>query len=224
MKTVKYILIAAVAFFAAACSPQSKELSIDKSSVRLHAGEEAAIGPNMPAEWSCDNEFVASVDDRGVVRGEHVGTAIMTAVSGNERKECTIEVTPRYDTYIEPAYELLYHPVSSLEGVETRELMSHDEKAVIYKGEQPYIKYVEYRCGISEDKNFIYQANIYIEDSYKDEVTNFLTERYRVVEYENSPTQYYNNFYGKASVVAFLDGNINDPGFFVVSYGGVSSI
>lgn len=169
--------------FVMGCSQKEQELNIDRNLVQLHTGEEMEIVANMPAEWSCDNEFIASVDEHGVVRGEHVGTAVVTAASGDERKECKVEVLPRYGTFIEPAYELFLKPVSLLDEVETRELIGREDNTIRYKGEKPYIKEVEYIFTVNEvsKEEILLRANVIIADtdeSRKKDLLAFLSERH----------------------------------------------
>lgn len=57
-------------------------------------------GAILPGEviWSSSDPSVLSIDDKGVVTAHIIGTAIVTAQSGNLKAECTLEVTEVFTT------------------------------------------------------------------------------------------------------------------------------
>lgn len=202
----------------AGCRQEAEELRIGKSEVRLHAGETVKVGSNISAQWSSDDDFIASVDSEGNITGHHVGSTSVVAAAGGNSRKCLVEVVPRYDTYIEPAYELLGCPASLLETAETRELVRREEKKIIYKGEKPYIDRVEYRIYDTDEGPYISRAHIFIADTYLEEVNNFLSERYRLFLGSDGIPQYYNDFARKATRAATVVRDIGEPGYFVVIY------
>lgn len=212
----KLLVVGALIVFATACAQKEHELSIEKSTVQLRTGEEVPIGSNLPAEWSSSDEFVASVDAQGVVIGEHVGTATVTAVSGSDRRECIVEVLPKYETYIEPAYQLFLQSPALLEEAETRELLGREDNIIRYKGEKPYIKEVEYFLSNTEDEKII-RACIVISISMEDEVIKFLSERYRWFRTYETYIQYYNNIDLSTMTIVF-DKYVQDPDSIMVIY------
>jgi hypothetical protein len=76
--------------------------TVDKQSITLvHDGTETIIATKT-ATWTSDNEFVASVDNNGVVTGNHIGEATITAISSGQSKTVKVTVKPKYNTITEP--------------------------------------------------------------------------------------------------------------------------
>lgn len=189
---LKSVLITGLCIMLAStgCRQDAEELRIGKSEVHLHAEETVKVGCNISAQWSSDNDFIASVDSEGNITGHHVGRTSVVAAAGGDKRECLVEVVPRYDTYIEPAYELLGRPASLLEAAETRELVRREEKKIIYKGEKPYIKEVSYTIVTSESypDPIAIKAEIHImgKEKYREEIEEFLAERHAINTIEDA--------------------------------------
>src|SRR5699024_9740641 len=117
-----------------------------------------------------------AVDGEGNVTARHVGTTTVTATNDSGSAVCTVTVQPRYDTFIEPAYELIDQQVShaEIDAIEQREKIEETNFAITYKGEKPYIKTVKYYYSVDnqEELNAIW---VRFDKGYETEVKNFLS-------------------------------------------------
>lgn len=210
---LKSVLITGLCIMLAStgCRQDAEELRIGKSEVRLHAEETVKVGSNISAQWSSDNDFIASVDSEGNITGHHVGRTRVVAAAGDDRRECLVEVVPRYDTYIEPAYELLGKETSfaEIEKLEIREVFSKNEGVVLYKGDRPYIQSVQYLWAINNPK-LLESIKVTVNVESKEEVKKFLAERYLTINGDS--TLFIDNFESKARIGIRLN-NVNAETF-----------
>lgn len=71
-------------------------LSIDyKGTAKLKASESKGV-------WTSDNEFVASVNDKGEITANHVGEAIITVSKNGYADQCKVTVVPTDNSYYMP--------------------------------------------------------------------------------------------------------------------------
>ena len=90
-----------------ACGKDDEEdnFTVDKQSITLtHDATETVIA-SANATWTSDNEFVATVGNNGVITGNHVGEATITATSGGQSKTVKVTVKPKYNTITEPVID-----------------------------------------------------------------------------------------------------------------------
>ncbi|MDE5876722.1 MAG: Ig-like domain-containing protein [Muribaculaceae bacterium] len=66
-----------------------------ENTVELKASEKNAV-------WSSSDEFIATVNDKGVVTGHHVGEAIITASKDGASASCKLTVTETNHDYVLP--------------------------------------------------------------------------------------------------------------------------
>lgn len=97
MKKFVLALVAALPLAFVACGDEEKDepnaLTISETSVSLDYETNVTLtASEKGCEWSSDNEFVASVDKKGKVVANHVGTAKITASKDGQRATCTVTV------------------------------------------------------------------------------------------------------------------------------------
>lgn len=81
---------------------KDEQFTIDKQAITLvHDGTETIVASEA-ATWSSDNEFVATVDDKGVITGNHIGEAIITATAKGKLQNVKVTVKAKYNTITEP--------------------------------------------------------------------------------------------------------------------------
>ena len=86
-------------------SCENSKMTISPSHIMLHFEDEVGltiIDNRSNVNWATDDEFVASVNNNGIVTAEHVGITTITAKNGKEEAYCSVSVTPEYHTYNEP--------------------------------------------------------------------------------------------------------------------------
>lgn len=92
----KLFLILSMSMLFMACSDDKDDYTGQiPSTISLYVGETQKI--EAVGAWS-DNEFVASVSNKGEVRAAHVGTALISAGF----QYCTVTVKPKYNIYPDP--------------------------------------------------------------------------------------------------------------------------
>ena len=185
-----FAVLAGIAAGTAGCKQQDAP-NLDRQAVRHYVGDQIRITADRPVAWSAADNFYAAVDGEGTVTARHVGTTTVTATADSGSAACTVEVQPRYDTFVEPLYELFGQSLSVLKEAETREILEENDTAIFYKGERPYIAKVQHRFDKGEDPD-IFLAAIFIEKSYKEEMRNFFFERYEYDEETNVFHTYHN--------------------------------
>ncbi|HIW98225.1 MAG TPA: Ig-like domain-containing protein [Candidatus Tidjanibacter gallistercoris] len=200
-KSCIFIAAACTALAAAGCSQKDRQPSIDREHVQLYAGETVRLTADRPVAWSAADDFYAAVDGEGNVTARHVGTTTVTAANDSGSAACTVTVQPRYDTFIEPAYELIGQQVShaEIDAIEQREKIEETKFSIAYKGEQPYIQRVEYFYNIT-DENELNAITVRFDKGYEIEVKNFLSERYLAVPISTYTIDFYNHYETLATV------------------------
>ena len=164
-------------------------------------GDQVRITADRPVAWSVADDFYAAVDGEGTVTARHVGTTTVTAAADSGNAACTVEVQPRYDTFVEPAYELIGQTIShaEIDAVEKREKIEETKLSIAYKGEQPYIKRVEYFYDVA-DEDELDAITVRFDKGYASEVKNFLSERYLPVPINAYAINFYNHYETLAAV------------------------
>ena len=106
MKRIKFwsmvMLAAVMTSFAASCGSDDddvKPLTISPSSVSMKYDESQQLVAPGATSWRSENEFVAEVDQNGLVKGNHIGTTEVVATNGKTSGKCTITITPKYEFF-----------------------------------------------------------------------------------------------------------------------------
>ena len=173
-----FAVLAGIAAGTVGCKQQDAP-NLDKQTVRLYVGDQVRLTADRPVTWSTADDFYAAVDGEGNVTARHVGTTTVTATNDSGSAVCTVEVQPRYDTFIESLYDCLsLHPLSVLKEAETREILEENDKEIVYKGVAPLEK-ISYSIVWQDETPFVLNAVAYISSvAYLDECIAFMDERY----------------------------------------------
>lgn len=76
-----------------------KPLAVSPSSVSMKFDESQQLSASGATSWRSENEFVATVDQNGLVKGNHVGSTDIIASNGSTSGKCTITITPKYNFF-----------------------------------------------------------------------------------------------------------------------------
>ena len=193
-------VLAGIAAGTAGCKQQDAP-KLDRQAVRLYVGDQVRITADRPVAWSAADDFYAAVDADGTVTARHVGTTTVTATADSGSAACTVEVQPRYNTFVEPAYELIGQTIShaEIDAVEKREKIEETKFSIAYKGELPYIKRVEYFYDVA-DEDELNAITVRFDKGYENEVKNFLSERYLPVPINAYVINFYTQYETLAAV------------------------
>lgn len=186
MKTTKALLalFALTVLPLTACSDDdddSASFSITPSSVSFYFEEEQQLtaSDNTVVTWSTDDDFVAWVDDNGLLTASHVGTTLAKATdSKNNVVSIPVTVMPTYVTYAEP-YLNWGASASDVKKNVSYTLVSEDDEAIIYQdGDFAY-------CFNFDDGKYMGLTVLVPTSIEAKEITVYIFERYEYVSKSN---------------------------------------
>ncbi len=79
--------------------------SITPSSISMYYNSTYQLNGSNVVTWESSNEFVATVDSKGLVRGGHVGTTTISASNGKNTATCNVTIIPKVILYDDPILE-----------------------------------------------------------------------------------------------------------------------
>lgn len=77
----------------------TKPLSVTPSSVSMKYDESQQLSASGATSWRSENEFVATVDQNGLVKGRHIGSTDIIVGNGKTSGKCVVTITPKYTYY-----------------------------------------------------------------------------------------------------------------------------
>lgn len=86
-------------------SQTEQNVKITPTNITMHYKETLQLTATNANSWSSDDNFIAEVDNKGLVKGGHIGTTIITAKNGSSFATCEVTITPKYDIYDTPILE-----------------------------------------------------------------------------------------------------------------------
>ena len=100
----------AFSLFLTSCSKDDdngteQEVTINPKSISLYAEETFQLSATNAVAWSIGDDFIAKVDNKGLVTGGHVGTTTITAKNGRYSATCEVTVNPKYNLYDTPVLD-----------------------------------------------------------------------------------------------------------------------
>lgn len=178
------------------CSSDDDKVSLNKTSLSLNAKETSQLEATEKAEWSSESEFVAKVDKNGLVTGNHVGKTFIVAKAGSGEAKCQVEVTPKYNTYVEPVLEF-GSTKAAVKSKEKRELIEETDTYLLYDDlTSKAVNRVAY--WFKDGKLLMTALSVY--GSYVEESANFLMERYQYIGNEDGGYFFINNDVDKCTM------------------------
>lgn len=102
-----FISMCAIALALTACGGDSSSdapttLTVNPASVSMYYDGSKQLSATGATSWTSENEFVAKVDQNGLVKGGHVGTTNIIASNGTSVGRCTVTIVPKYNLYDTP--------------------------------------------------------------------------------------------------------------------------
>lgn len=76
-----------------------KPLSVNPASVSMKYDDSQQLSATGATSWRSENEFVATVNQNGLVKGRHIGSTNIVANNGKSSGKCVVSITPRYTYY-----------------------------------------------------------------------------------------------------------------------------
>ena len=184
----------ATAFIFTSCGSDENEngkekFSISETKLTLHYEETEQLSATATAQWSSENDFVATVNSNGLVEGGHVGKTNIMATSAEGSAKCEVEIVPVYSTYKEPYLEFGASK-STVKSKETRELNKEKTTSLTYEGENSFVELVMYSF---DESGKLESAGVALTIASASEVTKFLLERYQPISEKDGTYMFINN-------------------------------
>ncbi|MDE5795818.1 MAG: Ig-like domain-containing protein, partial [Muribaculaceae bacterium] len=180
-----------------------------ENTIELKASEKNAV-------WSSSDEFIATVNDKGVVTGHHVGEAIITASKDGASASCKITVNETNHDYVLPlmkwnaSYTAIKNEVNNLV---LDEGFSEENKTLFYvtnsDNDYPWYVYEFNTTGL-------YSSSLTVEftdvESYTD-LCEYLDQYFKEINFDedNLIATYANaNSVKEAKIIAEVTANLKD--------------
>ena len=181
MKTINaiYALCALCAMpLISSCSDDDDDndsFSVNPSSVSLNSldTEQLTTDDGRIVTWSTSDDFVATVDDNGLLKAVHVGEASVTATdSKGATAVVSVTVEPKHNLYVEPCVKWGISK-DVLKGIDKREIVTDDDDALLLEagGSAMRILYT-FKDGA------LNAAAVSVSLAYSSTLAEFLFERY----------------------------------------------
>lgn len=129
-------------------------------------------GGTAKATWSSRNEFVAKVDQNGLVAAQHVGQVDILCEVGSQTLECKIIVAPTSTLYAEPLLSF-GQSAAEIKNTETREFIDQDTESLSYRDDDGNIVMYMFESDMMSTCAILLPIS-----TEAKEVVEFLTERY----------------------------------------------
>lgn len=103
-RLVGLMFLAVVSFGLNACGSDSDDegISVTPSSVSMYHKDTKQLTAEGATSWLSNDEFVAKVDQDGLVTGMHVGTTTIVATNGKSKATCEVTINPKYILFDTP--------------------------------------------------------------------------------------------------------------------------
>lgn len=177
MKKLIIMLVAMLPFLFVGCSDEDKKNEVNTEPVSLYVDDTYKIPMDItPSSVLSENEFIATIENDGVVSGEHVGE---TNVLINGEYNVPVEVKGKYN--------LIEDPITDW-GCSASYIKENQKQGTLYSEDEDMIIYTD--CGDAEMLGYMMEdgklrsVGFIISTSYSSEVTNFLTERFFMIPYD----------------------------------------
>lgn len=186
--TVLMLMSVFVCLFFVSCSKDDDETDtqvvISPSSMSLYYEDTKQLTANNATKWEAEDEFVAEVDNNGLVTGGHVGTTKIIASNDKSSAICEITVLPKYNLYDTPILDW-NASVSTIESKETHKSSGSNSGTMLG---YDYTKSSSNPCAvIYEFKNDkLCSVSVVIDCLWHGDAANYLLERYQPVYSDNT--------------------------------------
>lgn len=203
-----FFVISVFCIVMAGCTKDAKVpevTTIDASAISMYYDETSELKilyqptdavPPISYTFKSSDEYVAVVDDKGVVSGVHVGECVITITTDKGiSTECEITINPKSTLYKDPCL-VREGSKADVKAYEVRKLEIETDNMLLYSGENANVDMIAYFFENGKlDECYVYLATIEycIVEGYA-----FLDERYN---YFGSSSDY--DFYkGKNNLIA----------------------
>lgn len=202
------MLVMALPFVMTACGDDednTPDLTLDQTSVSINYDGTATIkASEKDCVWSTDNDFVASVDNKGTIKANHVGTAVITATKDGAKATCQVTVNATNNNFTIPVIDWGATIASVKAKVSGLQIYKETSDLLAYSTNGSYPMYV-YSFG--EKGLDSSSLTVSMEMNTTGALNTFLKQRYARMETLETETN-----------MVFADGNDLTTANFIVTY------
>lgn len=191
------------------CSNENDDLDtnviISPTNVSMYYDEEKQLTSSNVTNWSSKNDFVAFVDEKGLIKAAHVGRTQIVASNGRSSAICEVVVKPKYDLYDTPILEWGIS-MGEIQSKETHKLYgpSSSKNALLYDYTKQGKLYTVMYYFINDKLSSIVVSTDRL--SYVD-VGYYLVERYHPITSEDGTTVFFDE-YTKNKITTAIELNL----------------
>lgn len=192
----------------------SVDVSITPSSISMYYdGSKQLNGANID-KWTSEDEFVASVDDNGLVKGGHVGETRIVGQSGKHKSYCDVTINAQYNLYDDPILDW-GSSMSQIKSKERHSLENSSNDMLLYDySKSSTTCIVNYGFENGKLKSIL----VWLPYSKYLTATYYLVERFQPADYDGDLSVMYVDAYDKDKVkTAVLQSTYNNSGTTVTS-------
>lgn len=184
----KSLLLFALIALVWGCEDDKKQgnAKLNSSTVELKFGQtkQLSVEDGVATSWTSDDEFVATVDKKGLVTAKHVGKTTIQAFAGGDLLSCEVNINPTYNSFKEPLMTW-GASVSTIKSAEKRTLIAEEldgiECVLGYKEARTLMLAYFFVSNRLESSAVLLALTFNVE-----ELVTFLSERYKILgETEN---------------------------------------
>ena len=153
-------------------------VNLSTTNIVMYHEQTKKITAENATRWSTENDFVATVDENGLVTGGHVGTTKIIASNRSSSATCNVTIQPRYNLYDSPILDW-GASISEIRNKETHEYVptSSSSSSLVYN----YTHDTENPCLViySFKNGELFWITLFLKWTYFSYATDYLLERYQ---------------------------------------------
>ena len=199
--TIVMLFVAVLGLSITSCSKDDDvpepNVVLSTTNIMMYYEQTKKLTAENATSWRTENDFVATVDENGLVTGGHVGTTRIIASNRSSSATCNVTIQPRYNLYDSPILDW-GASMSEIRNKETHENMSMSSTtslAYFYNKstDNPVVVLYSFENGKLDYASVILKWNTFAS------AVNHLVERYQVVAVDH-----------EKQVALFWDANTRD--------------
>lgn len=199
--TIVMLFVAVLGLSITSCSKDDDvpepNVVLSTTNIVMYYEQTKKLTAENATSWRTENDFVATVDENGLVTGGHVGTTRIIASNRSSSATCNVTIQPRYNLYDSPILDW-GASMSEIRNKETHENMSMSSTtslAYFYNKstDNPVVVLYSFENGKLDYASVILKWNTFAS------AVNHLVERYQVVAVDH-----------EKQVALFWDANTRD--------------
>ncbi len=191
---MKKVLFIVTVFLAAACEREVRLASIEVTpEVTARAGDQTRLQVSYtPAEaiapgsyhYKTSDQFVASVDNDGLLVCRHVGTCTIMIATADKRfaTQCTVNVAAENNLYDEPVTDFGIGKTNVELQESDKTLLCETATVLVYQGKKSPVSRIIY---VFDENQKLMASGVLLETGSSLKFNDFMTERYDRSDSEN---------------------------------------